>query len=289
MSIDTPSATVTSADGTVIAYERRGSGPSVVLVGGAFMTRGDSAGLATLLAERFTVLTYDRRGRGDSGDSPVYDVRREVEDLDALIQGPAGGSAMVFGMSSGAVLALEATARGSAVSRLALYEPPFVTDDSRPPLPDDYVERLTELVAKEAYGDAVAHFMTAAVGLPEEVVAGMRQAPFWAGMEAVARTLPYDGRIMGDTMSGRPLPVGRWASVTVPVLVGSGDAGAPHMLTGARELAASAGNYTLRVFPGEEHAIAPEVLAPALADFFAESATSAPAAESATAGEGHAA
>ncbi|MFI8827613.1 alpha/beta fold hydrolase [Streptomyces sp. NPDC053431] len=260
--------TVVSADGTAIAYERQGSGPAVVLVGGAFMTRGDSAGLAALLAERFTVITYDRRGRGDSADAPAYDVQREVEDLDALVEGPAGGTAMVFGMSSGAVLALEATARGSAVSRLALYEPPFVTDASRPPLPDDYVAHLTDLVRREAYGDAVAYFLTAAVGLPEEVVAGMRQAPFWKGMEAVAHTLPYDGRIMGDTMSGRPLPTERWASVTVPVLVGSGDAGAPHMLTGARQLAASGAPYTLRVFPGQEHTIAPELLAPVLADFF---------------------
>ncbi|TXS49929.1 alpha/beta fold hydrolase [Streptomyces sp. t39] len=259
---------VFSADGTAIAYERQGAGPAVVLVGGAFMTRGDSAALAGLLAEHFTVFTYDRRGRGDSGDSPEYDVQREVEDLDALIE-RAGGEARVFGMSSGAVLALEAVARGSAVSRLALYEPPFVTDSSRPPLPHDYVAHLTDLVRQGAYGDAAAYFMTAAVGVPAEAVAGMRQAPFWSGMEATANTLPYDGRIMGDTMSGRPLPADRWRSVTVPVLVGSGDAGPPHMLTGARELAALADNFTLHVFPGQEHTIAPELLAPVLAGFLA--------------------
>lgn len=261
---------VVSADGTAIAFEERGSGPAVVLVGGAFMTRGDSAALADLLAEHFTVITYDRRGRGDSGDGPAYEVRREIEDLDALIHGPGGGSARVFGMSSGAVLALEAAARGSAVSRLALYEPPFITDGSRPPLPTDYVEHLTELAGREAYGDAVAYFMTAAIGLPDEAVAGMRQSPFWAGMEAVAPTLAYDGRIMGDTMSGRPLPVDRWASVTVPVLVGSGDAGAPHMLTGATELAAAGDNFILRVFPGEDHTIDAKALAPALIGFFTE-------------------
>ncbi|MFJ6012905.1 alpha/beta fold hydrolase [Streptomyces sp. NPDC092952] len=259
---------VFSADGTAIAFERQGSGPAVVLVGGAFMTRADSAELAALLAGHFTVITYDRRGRGDSGDGAAYEVRREIEDLDALIEGPGGGSAMLFGMSSGGVLALEATASGSAVPRLALYESPFITDDSRPPLPADYVEHLTELVAREAYGDAAAYFMTAAINLPDEAVAGMRQAPFWAGMAAVARTLSYDGRVMGDTMSGRPLPLDRWASVTVPVLVGSGDAGAPHILTGARELAGTGDNFTLQVFPGEEHTIAPKDLAPALTAFF---------------------
>ncbi|MET9373681.1 alpha/beta hydrolase [Streptomyces sp. NPDC002992] len=262
---------VFSADGTALAYERRGSGPVVVLVGGAFMTRGDFAPLAGLLADRFTVITYDRRGRGDSGDNAPYDVRREVEDLDALI-GRVGGEAMVFGMSSGGVLALEAVARGSAVSRLALYEPPFVVDATRPPLPADYVARLDDLVEQGAYGDAVAYFMTAAVGLPAEVVEGMRQAPFWAGMESTARTLPYDGRIMGDTMSGRPLPADRWRSVTIPVLVGSGDAGAAHMLGGARELAARGDNYTLHTFPGQDHAIDPTLLAPVLTGFFATSA-----------------
>ncbi|MFE0581574.1 alpha/beta fold hydrolase [Streptomyces sp. NPDC058874] len=258
---------VTSADGTAIAFEQQGSGPAVVLVGGAFMTRHESAELAGLLAEHFTVITYDRRGRGDSGDGPAYDVQREVEDLDALI-GHAGGEAMLFGMSSGAVLALEAAARGSAVTRLALYEPPFITDDSRPPLPADYIARLEELLEQGAYGDAAAYFLTAAAGVPAEAVAGMRQAPFWPGMEANARTLPHDGRIMGETMSGRPLPADRWQSVTVPVLVGSGDAGPPHMLTGARELAALKDNFTLRVFPGEEHAIDPKHLAPVLTGFF---------------------
>ncbi|MFB7209768.1 alpha/beta fold hydrolase [Streptomyces sp. NPDC056255] len=258
---------VFSSDGTAIAYEQQGSGPAVVLVGGAFMTRGDSAALAGLLAERFTVITYDRRGRGDSGDSAAYDVQREVEDLDALIEG-VGGEAMVFGLSSGAVLALEAVARGSAVSRLALYEPPFIVDTTRPPLPADYVDHLKALVAREAFGDAVAYFMTAAVGMPAEAVAGMRQAPFWAGMEATARTLPYDGQVMGDTMSGRPLPADRWQSVTVPVLVGSGDAD-EHMLKGARELAALADNFTLHTFAGQDHNIDPNSLAPVLDGFFA--------------------
>ncbi|WP_328904093.1 alpha/beta hydrolase [Streptomyces sp. NBC_00441] len=259
---------VVSADGTAIAFEKQGAGPAVVLVGGALMTRGASAELAALLAGEFTVITYDRRGRGDSGDGPAYEVLREIEDIDALVEGPGGGSAMLFGMSSGAVLALEATARGSAVPRLALYEPPFITDDSRPPLPADYVTQLMELTGREAHGDAVAYFMTAAVGVPGEVIEGMRQAPFWADLAAVARTLPYDGRVMGDTMSGRPLPVERWAAVAVPVLVGTGDAGDPHMLTGARELASTGDNFTLRVFPGEEHDIPAQALAPVLSAFF---------------------
>lgn len=196
---------VFSSDGTAIAYERQGSGPAVVLVGGAFMTRGDSAPLAGLLAERFTVITYDRRGRGDSGDSAAYDVQREVDDLDALIE-RVGGEARVFGMSSGAALALEAVARGSAVSHLALYEPPFIVDATRPPLPADYVDHLKALVAREEYGDAVAYFMTAAVGMPAEAVAGMRQTPSGPGWRPPPAPCPTTARSWATPCRAAPCP-----------------------------------------------------------------------------------
>src|SRR4051794_20516966 len=102
---------VISADGTAIAYDRSGSGPVVILVGGGFADRRDPifVGLAQALAPRFTVFNYDRRGRGDSGDTMPYAVQREIEDLKALID-EAGGNAMVFGGSSGGALALEAAA-----------------------------------------------------------------------------------------------------------------------------------------------------------------------------------
>ncbi|MEJ8645856.1 alpha/beta hydrolase [Streptomyces sp. MS1.HAVA.3] len=139
---------VLSSDGTAIACERHGgAGPTLVLVGGTLMTRARHAPLASLLARDFSVVNYDRRGRGDSGDHPVYDVQREVDDLDAVIE-RVGGPVMLFGMSSGAVLALEAVARGSAVSALALYEPPFVVDPTRPPLPVDYVDRMKAVIAR---------------------------------------------------------------------------------------------------------------------------------------------
>ncbi|MEO8425181.1 MAG: alpha/beta hydrolase, partial [Actinomycetota bacterium] len=154
--------TVTSKDGTTIAFDRYGEGPAIVPVGGAFQHRAidpSTAHLAELLAPQFTVYHYDRRGRGGSGDTAPYAVEREIEDIDALIQ-EAGGSAFAFGMSSGAVLALEAAAHGLAITKLALYEPPFFVDDSRPPLPADYLERLTDLLANDRRGDAVELFMT---------------------------------------------------------------------------------------------------------------------------------
>src|SRR2546421_2212227 len=156
---------VRSKDGTAIAFDQSGDGPSIILVGGAMSTRSASAPLAVLLAPRFTVFAYDRRGRGDSGDTAPYAVEREVDDLAALIS-EAGGSAFVFGHSSGAALALEAAARGLAITKLALYEPPFIVDDSRPPLPGQYVTQLTELLAAGGPGDAGAVFLTTRGGGP---------------------------------------------------------------------------------------------------------------------------
>jgi pimeloyl-ACP methyl ester carboxylesterase len=137
-----------SRAGTAIAFDRSGEGPPIILVGGAFQAR--SAPKMTLLAEliapRFTVISYDRRGRGESEDTEPYSVEREIEDLDALI-GEAGGSACLFGMSSGGVLALEAVAQGLQIERVAVYDPPFMVDDSAPRPPVDHQAQLTALIS----------------------------------------------------------------------------------------------------------------------------------------------
>ena len=140
--------TATSTDGTTIAFDRLGDGPSVILVCGASTDRSANARLAALLARHFTVINYDRRGRGDSGDTPPYAVEREVDDLGAVIAA-AGGSAFVYGTSSGAALALEGAASGLAIRKLALWEPPYVLDEgSRPPA--DQAERYNEMISEGA-------------------------------------------------------------------------------------------------------------------------------------------
>ena len=263
--------TTRSSDGTTIAFDRSGEGPAVILVGGAFQHRAFDpamAELAALLAPRFTVLHYDRRGRGDSGDTPPYAVEREVEDIAALVEA-AGGSASLFGSSSGAALALDAARSGLPILRLALYEPPFLVDDSHPPLPEDYLERLTELVAAGRRGDAVALFMTKAADLPDEVVAGMRQTPTWPGFESVAHTLPYDAAVMGDTVNGDPASLARWASVTAPALVLDGGESPAWAGAAARALVEILPDARRRTLAGQTHAVAPEVLAPVLDEFFA--------------------
>jgi len=213
---------VHSSDGTIIAFDRLGEGPPIILVGGAFQHRAidpRTAELAEFLARHFTVIHYDRRGRGDSSDTEPYAVEREIEDLEALIK-EAGGSVLVFGMSSGAVLALEAAASGLNITKLALYEPPFVAvDDRGHRSPEDTASQLTEMTSSGRRGDAVEFFMTKVIGMPIEAVAPMRQAQMWPALEAVAHTLAYDVTIMGDWS----VPTERVDSVTVPTLAIDGE------------------------------------------------------------------
>jgi pimeloyl-ACP methyl ester carboxylesterase len=257
--------TVSSRDGTTIAFDEVGSGPPVILVGGAFQHRAfdpSTADLAGRLSDRFTVLHYDRRGRGDSGDDGSYAVEREIEDLDALIT-HAGGSAYLYGSSSGGNLALEAAERGLQVTKLALWEPNFLVDDSRPPLPDDYVAQLEERVAAGSRGDAVEYFMTTAVGLPAEYLGPMRDSPMWPGMEQVAHTLAYDGRIV----NGFRLDADRVAAVAAPTLVMDGGQ-RPWLSSGAEALAEALPNGAHRRLEGQEHGPSSEAIAPVLLEFF---------------------
>ena len=259
---------VLSKDGTKIAFDQSGEGAPVILVGGALQDRAidlPTVQLAALLAENFTVFHYDRRGRGDSGDTPSYAVEREIEDLSALID-VAGGSVGVFGMSSGAVLALRA-ADSLKITRLALYEPPFIVDDSRPPLPDDYLAKLMKLLSSNQRGDAVALFMTEAVGVPAEYIAPMRNEAFWSGFEAVAHTLVYDAMIMGDTMRGSPQPLWKWSSIRVPTLVIGGSESPAYQQKAIQMLVEILPDARRRTLEGQAHDVSPEVLAPVLRKF----------------------
>jgi alpha/beta hydrolase family protein len=207
---------VTAADGTPIAYDRAGDGPAVVLVGGGATDRSENAPLAAALADRFTVFNYDRRGRGASGDTLPYAVAREIEDIEALIAA-AGGSAHLYGVSSGGALALEAAAAGAPVDRLAVYEVPYNTAANWPQQWGAYVGELGGLLAAGRRGDAFALFMRLAE-TPEDAIAAARDAPFWPELEALAPTLAYDAAVLGD---GHP-PTARFAQITQPTLIATG-------------------------------------------------------------------
>lgn len=263
--------TVTSKDGTTIAFDQSGTGAAVILVDAALSDRSASAKLAKMLAEKFSVINYDRRGRGDSRDIQPYAVEREVEDIEALID-EAGGSAFVFGSSSGAALALEAASKlPTKIKKQALYEPPFIVDDSRPPMPEDFTRQIADLLSRGRRSDAVKFFFAKGMGIPSIFVTLMRFMPGWSKMAAMAHTLPYDLMIMGDTQRGKPLAADRWASTAAPTLVMTGGKSEAFFHKAAQAL--------VQVLPGAQHHIlkdqhhgsavmAPKVIAEEITEFF---------------------
>jgi len=253
-------STVTSSDGTVIAAEQTGSGPSLVLVDPAagFRGFGPLPPLVPRLAERFTVVSYDRRGRGGSTDTVPYAVGREVEDLQAVIEA-AGGEAFVFGYSSGAVLCLHAATSGVAIEKLVLFEPTvdlkgFPADDT------DLGTEISKLVAAGRRGDAVEHFM-ASIGVPSEMREGMREDPSWPALEALAHTLVY------DTVVTSTLPTERLAKTSVPTLVLSSESSGDQLNGWARAVAEALPDGSHRAMRGDWHGVAPEDMTAALAEF----------------------
>lgn len=258
--------TVTSADGTTLAAERAGEGPPVILIGGAFNDRSTVAGLAAVLSADFTAVTYDRRGRGDSGDTDSYTAEREIEDLAAVIS-YAGGPARVFGHSSGAVLALEAAARGLPITKVAAYEPTYVIEGTRPRPGDDLADRIRARLDKGDRDGAVALFQAEAVCLPGEVIDGMRGSPMWGWFTGLAHTLPYDVILCGP---GMRLPAGRLAGITVPVLAIGGGASPPWLPAAARAAADAVPGGRYVTLDGQDHGVLqqPEALRPLLTSYF---------------------
>ena len=257
---------VTSKDETRIAYEKSGQGPALVIVGGVLGDHTQQAGLAQLLADHFTVYNIDRRGHGESGDTPPYAVEREVEDLAAMLD-VAGGSAFVYGTSGPGVLAMEAAARGLSANmkKLAVWEPPYILDDSRPPIPQGYKEQLIQMLHEGRRGDMVEFFFTQAVGMPADVVAMMRQAPFWAAQEAFAPILINYATLMGD--GDFKLPKERIARVAVETLIMDGGT-TPWISKAADAVAAVLPHAQRTTIPGQPHNVADEAMAPVLIEFF---------------------
>lgn len=259
--------TVTSKDGTTIAFDKSGAGPALVLVHGAFMHRGmdqQMAQLANLLSPHFTVFHYDRRGRGDSGDTQPYTVQCEVEDIEALID-EAGGSAFVYGISSGAALAMEAAIElPDKIKKLAMYEPPYYSKEAARQAWMEYRRKLNQALEEDRRGDAAGLFLTL-VGMPGEQVDEMRREPWFAAFEAVAPTLAYDAAVLGKD---RVAPTEKAASVAVPALVMNGSASEGFMYDTAVALAKAMPNAQHRTLEGQTHAVSPEAIAPVLVEFF---------------------
>jgi pimeloyl-ACP methyl ester carboxylesterase len=261
---------VASRDGTPIAFDRLGDGPPIIVVCGAMCDRALMRPTAEELAKHFTVFNYDRRRRGDSGDTTPYAVEREIEDIGALVA-EAGGTASVYGHSSGAGLVLHAAAHGLPIAKIVLHDPPYTPDgdDEARRISREYGENLKALLSEDRRGDAVELFMTL-VGMPQEMVEGMRHTPRWAGLEAMAPTLAYDSEVMGDIGREGTIPVDQASRVRVPALVLTGGADYPWMTDVGRRLADAMPNGRHRVLERQEHTVPPEVLVPVLAEFFAD-------------------
>lgn len=252
---------VVSRDGTTIAYEKSGSGPPIVVLGGGFRDHRTFDSLLPELTPHCTVYAYDRRGRGESGDAPVYAIEREIEDLHAVIDA-AGGEATVFGGSSGGILALEAALAGVPITRLALLEPPYRVEGFWRP-PEDFAARLQSLLDEEKRSEAAEYYLSALIGLPPDVVADWRQGPMWSRNVALAHTLPYDTALMGDDR----VPVERLADVKVHTLLINSDSTADWLHAAARATADALPDCQRLELPGVWHRVLPDVLGPVLVDF----------------------
>jgi pimeloyl-ACP methyl ester carboxylesterase len=258
--------TVTSSDGTKIAYEKVGSGPPVILVNGALSGRKAGSKIATLLAPHFTVYTYDRRGRGESGDTKPYAVEREIEDIAALID-VAGGAVSLAGFSSGAALSLEAaSALGPKVGKLVVYEAPYDDAENVPAEWKAYKAEQAALLAAGRRGEAVEHHLKY-VGAPEAAIAEMKASPAWAEMEAMAQALPYDAAVVGED---RSVPVERVARIKAEALVMDGGASReamPFMRTTADKIAKAIPKARRHTLEGQAHNASAEAISPVLVEF----------------------
>jgi pimeloyl-ACP methyl ester carboxylesterase len=238
-----------SVDGTIIAYDRVGNGPGLVFIGGAFQHRAFDP-TTTKLAHRlaaagFTTVNYDRRGRGESTDTQPYAVEREIEDL-AVMLDAAGGSAAVYGSSSGSALCLHGAAAGLPITRIALWEPPFALEGE-----GDDGEFLTKLESLIAAGDRVGTAEYFTHGLPPELLEEFEASLAWDLMLQVAPTLAYDTALL-DRNQNEPWRT-QWASVTMPVLVMLGEVTPPNFRRAAEALVAALPDARSRTIAGANH------------------------------------
>lgn len=260
--------TTTSKDGTIIGYDRKGQGPAIIFVAGATQYRAvdqTTQAMADGLADRFTVINFDRRGRGESTDTAPYAVQREIEDIEALIDA-AGGRAGLYGMSSGAVLALEAgVALPDKVTAVLMYEPPIDLEQSSA----SAWQQHAEMAALSAKGDAAGMMATflAGVGMPPEALEGFRQSPAWPAFAAIGLTIEHDYRVMAEATDGDRHPA-RWQTIEAPVLVVNGDASYPFIDAGAAWVASGVKGAIRQVLAGQSHEFDPKVLGPVIAEFF---------------------
>jgi pimeloyl-ACP methyl ester carboxylesterase len=261
--------TVQSKDGTPIAIEKSGRGRAIVLVNGAVNDKKDVTALRERLEPHFAVVAYDRRGRGESGDTQPYAPEREIEDLTAVLDSAGGSDAFLYGHSSGAILALQTVTRGVSVRALAVNEPPYIREGTRPrPDAKSVAARLRHLIANGDRETALTVFLTEEVALPAEALQALKAAPSWPRMIGLAHTTPYDTELAGDS----ELPEASLRGISIPTLVLHGTASFPWIGETARAIAKLIPGAEFKLLEKQRHTPAPDVLAPALLEFFSSKA-----------------
>jgi pimeloyl-ACP methyl ester carboxylesterase len=257
-----------SKDGTEIAYSVMGTGPKVLLIDGAMCYRemGPMKAIAEALSDQFEVFFYDRRGRGESGDTRPFHPDREIEDVEAMIA-QAGGSIRLFGISSGAILAAHAAKSAKGIEKLALYEAPFIVDDTHSPLPPDFLPEVKRRIDAGDVSGATKMFMKR-VGMPGFAVWIMSKLPFWKNVISAAHTLPNDLTIVEPYEQGKPLDPADWKNVAMPTLVMDGGKSPQYMRNGQKHWAEVLPNAEYRTLPGQTHNVKTGAIAPVLREFF---------------------
>ena len=256
---------VVSKDGTRIAYEVSGAGPTLVIVAGALGYK-DFPYLKSFVADfakDFRVVIYDRRGRGGSGDKQPYSVDKEIDDLEAVVRA-VRDPAIVLGTSSGAALALEAAARGVPMKSVVAFEPPYMVGEHHQPNHASYERDVRALVEKGDRSGAVAFFMRT-VGVPRFFVGIMRLMPIWKKLAAVAHTLPYDASIMNNFN----LPSARFGAIRVPTLVVGGGKSPAALKAAVRAVGETIPGARVVEVPKQTHAIKGVALLPVVREFVA--------------------
>ena len=262
---------VVSRDGTRLAFERSGAGPTVILVAGALTGRKEMRPLAEALASDLTVINFDRRSRGDSDDAQSVfpeTAEREIEDIQALAE-TVDGPVSIYGHSSGASLALEAAAV-IGPQKLILHEPPYEPGEpvEGEPDPSDYNRDLRVLFESGDDEGAVELFLRT-VGMPEEMIEGMKSGEDWPEWVAKGRSLAYDSAAVGDANGGR-IPRDLLPRVTCPTLTLAGSETFPFMIEVAETLAEELPAGLCLVVQGADHEAGPDLVAPPVKAFLAD-------------------
>ncbi|PNG23820.1 alpha/beta fold hydrolase [Streptomyces cahuitamycinicus] len=255
--------TVLSADGTPIAYEKSGSGPPVVILGGGLNDKAMFTPLVTHMSKRFTVYNYDRRGRGDSGygDPDQYTIQVEVEDLAAVLDA-VGEPSHVFANCTGGQIAILAAAAGVPMMKLGLYEPPYWS----PAVTTEQLATLKQFIAEDRRDEAVTLFGRDIVGfLSDETLDYFKQHPAWSAFRSMAPSTYYDAIISKDHSQ---IPHEELPKITVPTLVMRGDEGEQEIHDSCARVADEIPGATLLTKEGYNHLFDQDAWASSLMEFF---------------------